>query len=199
MTTDLTGILRKTDPLGSVPAEDLSAAAAASRLRSFRRGQVLFSRSDPGDTVIVVICGRVKVVIRSADGGELTLTIIQPGGVFGELGVADSGSRSADAEIVEDGQLLLFPREVIQDICLRVPSAAQVLTRSIAASFRRLAKAAADLVFLNLPRRVAKTLLSQPRRADGFIRQKMSQKEFAHQPGRASTRRYAVTRMDFRT
>jgi CRP/FNR family transcriptional regulator, cyclic AMP receptor protein len=163
MTTDVTGILRTTHLPGSVPAEDLSAAAAASRLRSFRHGQVLFSRSDPGDTVIVVICGRVKVVIRSADGGELTLTIIQPGGVSGELGVADGGPRSADAEIVEDGQLLLFPREIIQDICLRVPSAAQVLTRSIAASLRRLTDAAADLVFLDLPRRVAKTLLSQPR------------------------------------
>jgi CRP/FNR family cyclic AMP-dependent transcriptional regulator len=183
MTTDVAGILRKTDLLGLAPAEDLSAVAAASRLRSFRRGQVVFSRSDPRDTVIVVISGRVKVVIRAADVGELTLTIIQPGGVFGELGVADGGPRSADAEIVEDSQLLLIPRGIIQDICLRVPSAAQVLTRSIAASLRRLTEAAAGLVFLDLPRRVAKTLLSQPRGEDGIICQKMSQEEFAHRVG----------------
>ena len=83
---DVTGILRETSLLRSVSAEDLTALAAASRLRSFRRGQVVFTRSDPGDTVIVVVSGRIKVTVRSADGGELTLAIIHPGGLLGELG-----------------------------------------------------------------------------------------------------------------
>ena len=96
MTPDLHGILRGTDLLGSVPTADLEAVAAGSR--TFRRGQILFIAGDPGDTVIVVISGRVKVVVRSADGGELTLAVIGPGGTFGELGVADGGPRSADAE-----------------------------------------------------------------------------------------------------
>jgi hypothetical protein len=50
MTADVTGILRETSLLRSVSAEDLAALAAASRLRSFRRGQVVFTRSDPGDS-----------------------------------------------------------------------------------------------------------------------------------------------------
>jgi len=175
--------LSRTELFRSVPAEDLKAIAAASRVRSFRRGQVVFTRNDPGDTVIVVISGRVKVVVRSADGGALTLAIIQAGGVFGELGVADNGPRSADAETIDDCQLLLVPREAIQDICARVPSATQALTRSIAATLRRLSEATADLIFLDLPRRVAKTLLSLPRDGDGIIRQKMNQEELAHQVG----------------
>lgn len=183
MTTDVTGILRGTNLLRSVPAEDLKAIAAVSRLRSFRRGQVVFSRNDPGDTVIVVVSGRVKVVVRSADGGELTLTVIPAGGLFGELSVADNGPRSADAETLEECQLLLIPRETIQDLCARVPSVAQALTSSIAATLRRLTGEAADLVFLDLPRRVAKVLLSQPRGGDGTIRLRMSQEELAHQVG----------------
>ncbi len=122
-------------------------------------------------------------MVRSADGGALTLAIIQAGGVFGELGVADNGPRSADAETLDDCQLLLVPREAIQDICARVPSATQALTRSIAATLRRLSEATADLIFLDLPRRVAKTLLSLPRDDDGIIRQKMNQEELAHQVG----------------
>jgi CRP/FNR family cyclic AMP-dependent transcriptional regulator len=183
MTPDLTGILSKTNLLCSVPAQDLSALAAASRLRTFRRGQVVFTRGDPGDTVIVVVSGRVKVVVRSADGGALTLAIIGPGGVFGEVGVADGGPRSSDAETLDECQLLLVPREAIQEICARVPSAAQALTASIAATLRRLTDAAADLIFLDLPRRVAKMLLSQPSGDDGVIRVKMSQEELAHQVG----------------
>jgi CRP/FNR family transcriptional regulator, cyclic AMP receptor protein len=183
MTTDVTSILRETSLLCSVSAEDLRALAAASRLRSFRRGQVVFTRSDPGDTVIVVVSGRVKVTVRSADGGELTLAIIHPGGLLGELGVVDGGPRSADAETLDESQLLLIPRDAIRDICARVPSAAQALTNSIAATLRRLTEATADLVFLDLPRRVAKILLSQPRGNDGIFRFTMSQEELAHQAG----------------
>jgi CRP/FNR family transcriptional regulator, cyclic AMP receptor protein len=183
MTPDMTGILCQTDLLRSVPAEDLSALAAASRLRTFRRGQVVFTRGDPGDTVIVVVSGRVKVVVRSADGGALTLAIIGPGGLFGEVGVADGGPRSSDAETLDECRLLLVPRQEIQEICARVPSAAQALTASIAATLRRLTDAAADLIFLDLPRRVAKLLLSQPSDDDGTIRLKSSQEELAHQVG----------------
>jgi CRP-like cAMP-binding protein len=183
MTTDVTGILKGTDLLRSAPAEDLEALAAASRLRTFRRGQVVFTAGDPSDTLIVIISGRVKVVVRSADGGELTLTVIGSGGVFGELSVADSGPRSADAETLEESQLLLIPRATVQDLCARVPSAAQALMSSLAAMLRRLTEAASDLVFLDLPRRVAKVLLNQPRGRDGTIKLNMSQEELAHQAG----------------
>jgi CRP/FNR family transcriptional regulator, cyclic AMP receptor protein len=181
--TDVIAILRQTSLLGSVSAEDLKAVAAGSRLRSFRRGQVVFTQSDPGDTVIVVVSGQVKVTVRSADGGELTLAVIHPGGLLGEIGVVDGGPRSADAETLEESQLLLIPSDAIRDICARVPAAAQALTNSIAATLRRLTEATADLVFLDLPRRVAKVLLSQPRGDDGTIRFKMSQEELAHQVG----------------
>jgi len=183
VTTDVTGILRRTELLRSLPQEDLEAVAAASRLRAFRRSQVVFTQGDPGDTLIVVISGRVKVVVRSADGGELTLTIVPPGGSIGELSVADGGPRSADAETLDACQLLFIPRETVQDVCARVPAAAQALTNSIAATLRRLTDAASDLVFLDLPRRVAKVLLAQPRGADGVIRLSLRQEELAHQVG----------------
>jgi CRP/FNR family transcriptional regulator, cyclic AMP receptor protein len=185
MSTEVTDVLRTTDLLGSASAADLEAIAAASRPRTFRRGQVLFTAGDPGNTLIVVISGRVKVVVRSADGGELTLTVIAPGGVIGELSVVDGGPRSADAETLEDCRLLFVPREVIQDLCGRAPSVAQDLASSVAASLRRLTEEASDLVFLDLPRRVAKVLLSQPRGDDGVIGQKMTQEELAHRVGGA--------------
>ena len=183
MTPDLHGILRGTDLLGSVPTADLDAVAAGSRERTFRRGQVVCTAGDPGDTLIVVISGRLKVVTRSADGAELTLTILGPGTTLGEVSVADGGPRSADAETLEECRLLFVPREVIQDICGRELTAQHALLRSITANLRRLTEAASDLVFLDLPRRVAKVLLSQPRDEDGLIWPPVSQEELAHQVG----------------
>lgn len=183
MTTEVTGILRQTSLFRSLPAGDLEAVTAASRLRTFRRGQIVFTAGDPGDTLIVIISGRIKVVVRSADGGELTLTIIGPGDVLGELSVADGGPRSADAETLDECRLLLVPRETILDVCSRAPAVAQALTGSIAAMLRRLTEAASDLVFLDMPRRVAKVLLGQPRGDDGVVRLQVSQEELAHQVG----------------
>jgi CRP/FNR family transcriptional regulator, cyclic AMP receptor protein len=181
MAADLTEVLRQTHLLGSVPEADLAALAGASRMRAFRRGQVVCNNGDAGDTLMLVISGRVKVAVRSADGGELTLAFVGPGGTLGEVSVADGGPRSADVETVEDTRLLLLPRERLQDICARVPSAGTALASSVAATLRRLTEATSDLVFLDLPRRVAKVLLSQPRDGDGVIRPHLTQEQLAHQ------------------
>src|SRR5499425_2930381 len=119
MAADPTDVLRHTALLGSVPDADLAALASASRVRAFRRGQIVCTTGDPGDTLIVVVSGRVKVMVRSADGGELTLAAVGPGATLGEVSVADGGPRSADVETLEDSRLLLLPREQVQDICAR--------------------------------------------------------------------------------
>jgi CRP/FNR family transcriptional regulator, cyclic AMP receptor protein len=180
MTVDRVEVLRRTQLLGSLPDAELAALAGAARLREFRRGQVVCAMGDPGDTLIVVVSGRVKVALRSADGGELTLTVVGPGGTLGEVSVADGGPRSADAETLEASRLLLLPRERVADLCAREPSAAQALAVSVAATLRRLTDATSDLVFLDLPRRVAKSLLSQSRDAAGVILPHLTQEELAH-------------------
>jgi CRP/FNR family transcriptional regulator, cyclic AMP receptor protein len=180
-TSELARILRGTDLFASVPPADLEAVVTASRLRVYRRGQIVCTAGQPGDTVMVVVSGQLKVVVRSADGGELTLTVVQPGGIVGELAAVDGGPRSADAETLEECRLLLIPRELVQDICARVPGAALALARSLAVTLRRLTEGASDLVFLDLPRRVAKVLLSQSRDEDGVIRLRMTQQQLAHQ------------------
>jgi CRP/FNR family transcriptional regulator, cyclic AMP receptor protein len=181
MAAEMTDLLRRTDLLRSVPDADLAALAGVSRVRAFRRGQVVCSAGDTGDTLMVVISGRVKVLVRSADGGELTLAAVGPGETLGEVSIADGGPRSADVETLEDSQLLLVPRERVQDICARVPSAGQALASSVAVTLRRLTDATSDLVFLDLPRRLAKVLLSQPLDGDGVIRPHLSQAQLAHQ------------------
>lgn len=176
--------LRHTAVFGMLPDDDLADVAAACRLRTYRRGQVIFSNGDPGDTLVIVVSGRAKVVVRSADGGELMLTIVGPAGTAGEVSVADDGVRSADAETLDnDTQLLFVPREIVQDVCRRMPDAAREITRAVAASLRRLTEATSDLVFLDLPRRLAKMLLEQPRGEDDVVDLGLNQGEIAQRVG----------------
>jgi CRP/FNR family transcriptional regulator, cyclic AMP receptor protein len=183
MAAEVTDILRQSDLFRAVPAADLETVVASSRLRNFRRGQIVCMTGDPGDTLIVIIVGQVKVVARSADGAELTLTFVGPGGTVGEVSVADGGPRSADVETVTESQLLFIPRDTVRAVCARVPAASQALTSAIAATLRRLTEATSDLVFLDLPRRVAKLVLSQPRGDDGVIVQQLTQEEYARRLG----------------
>lgn len=183
MAVDVIGILRQTELLRAVPAADLESVVASSRLRAFRRGQIVCTTGDPADTLIVIISGQVKVVARAADGGELTLTVVGPGGALGEVSIADGGPRSADVETVVDSQLLFIPRETVQAVCARVPAAAMALASAIATALRRLTEATSDLVFLDLPRRAAKLLLSQPRGDDGVIGQQLTQEDYARRLG----------------
>ena len=180
MAADLVDVLQRTSLLASVPDADLALLAGASRMRTLRRGQVVCSTGDPGDTLIVVVSGRLKIVTRSADGAELTLTILGACATLGDVSIADGGPRSADVETLADSQLLFIPRERVQDVCARVPAAALALAASVAATVRRLTDATADLVFLDLPRRIAKVLLSQPRDVGGVIRPQLTQEQFAH-------------------
>jgi CRP/FNR family transcriptional regulator, cyclic AMP receptor protein len=179
MTADLITALRRTSLLAAVPDAYLAVLAGASRTRVLRRGQVVCGAGDPGDTLIVVLSGRLKVVTRSAEGSELTLTILDPGATLGEVSIADGGPRSADVETMADTRLLLIPRERVLDACARTPGAALALAASVAATVRRLTGEAADLAFLDLPRRIAKVLLGQPRDAGGVIAPPLTQEQLA--------------------
>jgi CRP/FNR family transcriptional regulator, cyclic AMP receptor protein len=179
LATDVIGVLGKTDLFRSAPVSELEHVVASSRLRTFRRGQVVCTAGDPADTLIVVVSGQVKIGVRSADGAELTLTVVGPGVTIGEVSVADGGPRSADVETVLESQLLFVPRDTVQAVCDRVPAAAQALTGAIAADLRRLTATTSDLVFLDLPRRVAKMLLNQATSDEGIIRQLLTQEEYA--------------------
>src|SRR5215469_1305949 len=179
MAADVVAVLRQTDLFRSAPTEELEALVASSRLRTFRRGQLVCTAGDPGDTLIVVVSGQVKISVRSADGAELTLTVIGPGVTTGEVSIADGGPRSANVETLADCELLFIPRAAVQAVCARVPAAAQALTSALATDLRRLTETTSDLVFLDLPRRVAKMLLSQPRNDDGVIGQQLTQEEYA--------------------
>jgi CRP/FNR family cyclic AMP-dependent transcriptional regulator len=178
---DLVRVLGGTTLFAEVPEGDLEQAATGSRLRRYPRGQVVFSTGDPSDSLLIVVTGRLKVVVRSADGGELMLAVVEPGGVIGELGVIDGGARSADAETLDAAEVLVVPRDVVLDLQRKFPDVTAALLAWVASSFRRLTDATADLVFLDLPRRVAKSLLEHPRDANGAVDLGLSQEQLSHQ------------------
>jgi CRP/FNR family cyclic AMP-dependent transcriptional regulator len=153
-------LLTKTRLFAQLDAEGLGQLAARATMRRYRRGEVVFREGDPGDWLFVVASGRVKVVVSSPQGDEMVLAALGPTDTFGELALVDGGARSATVEAVEPSSLLVLSRVAFLEVLHERPALVEGLLGSLGGLIRRLTDQTSDLVFLDLPGRVAKLLLS---------------------------------------
>lgn len=124
------------------------------------RGDVVFAEGQPGDALFVIEDGKVKISRSAPDGRENLLSVLGPTEMFGELSLFDPSPRTASAIAVTEGRLLKFPHDALRPWLRQRPEVAPSLLQALAQRLRRTNEALADLVFSDVPGRVAKTLLS---------------------------------------
>jgi CRP/FNR family cyclic AMP-dependent transcriptional regulator len=149
---------------------ELTALAQHAFVRRLARGQVLFNEGEPSDHLFLVRSGRLRVFVASARGEELVLSVPGPGETLGELSVLDRQPRSATVDALEPAELIAVAGDEARALLETNPQALHTVAVALAAGMRRLSGTAADLVFLDLPRRLAKLLLAESvSRADGAL------------------------------
>jgi CRP/FNR family transcriptional regulator, cyclic AMP receptor protein len=154
---------------------ELAAIARNAFLRKIARGQILFSEGEPSDHLFLVRSGRLRVYVASSHGEELVLSIAGPGAALGELSVLDGEPRSATVEALETAELIAVPGDDARTLLETSPKALRAVAVALAAGMRRLSGTAADLVFLDLPRRLAKLLLAESvTRPDGTVESQLA-------------------------
>ena len=146
---------------GRLPAPTLRRVAAVCTTRSYRRDQFIWYQGDPGDYLIVVTNGLVKIVVTSPEGDEMVLAASGPFDVIGELSVVDQGTRSASVVAIRPTDVVLLGRPALITLMQQNPELIDDVMRSLGALVRKLTDQASDLVFLDLSGRVAKLLLRQ--------------------------------------
>jgi CRP/FNR family transcriptional regulator, cyclic AMP receptor protein len=158
---DMVAQLRRTALFAGVDPGRLEPLARRAFLRRFARGQVVFTAGEPSDHLYVVRTGRVRVLVQSVHGAEVTLAVLGPGDSIGELSVIDGQPRSASAEALDGVELLALRATDVRAALHTEPALLFAVAAELAATVRRLTGGTADLVFLDLPRRLAKLLLSE--------------------------------------
>jgi CRP-like cAMP-binding protein len=161
--------LRRTALFADVDPGRLEPLAGHAFLRRFSRGQVLFTEGEPSDHLYVVHTGRVRILVRSVHGAQVTLAVLGPGDTIGELSVIDGHPRSASAEALDDVQLLALRAADVRAALHTEPTLLLAVATELAATVRRLTGGTADLVFLDLPRRLAKLLLAEATQGPGGV------------------------------
>ena len=129
------------------------------RRRTFQKNQVIFHQDDPGDRLHFVAEGLVKISIVSVDGRENVIALLTAGDCVGEMSVMDGGLRSATAVAMDRTETMTLSRE---DFLAFLNEQTQVAVQIITLLVRRLRamdELVGDMVFLDVPTRVAKKLI----------------------------------------
>jgi len=139
--------------------------AAAASLRSsmeivkLSKGSTLFSEGDEGEHLYVIAEGKLKLGTSSGDGRENLLSVLGPGEMFGELSLFDPGPRTSTATAITDVRLLSLGHDKVIPWVTQHPQVALDLLARLAQRLRRTNEVVGDLVFSDVPGRVAKALI----------------------------------------
>jgi len=123
------------------------------------KGSVLFSEGEPGDRLFLIVDGKIKLGASSSDGRETLLGVLGPGEMFGELSLFDPGQRTSTATALTRATLIGLGHDDLMPWLRERPEVAAALLQALAQRLRRTNEAMADLVFRDVPGRVAKALL----------------------------------------
>jgi CRP-like cAMP-binding protein len=133
--------------------------AASAESRVYREAQVLFREGDPGDVLFVLRHGAVAVYRSGPGGDRAVLTLVRAPNVLGEISLLDGAPRSASVEAIAPTEALVLPRTAFLDLVHTDRRLMDEVFRAMGAMARRLTEQKADHIFLDLPGRVAKTLV----------------------------------------
>ena len=182
-------VLKKAPLFAGLEDEAASALAAAMGTIKLNRGEVLFHEGDKEDRLYVVVSGKIKLGRSGSAGRENLLAILGPGQMFGELSLFDPGPRSSTATAVTACEIRTLEHDELMGWLGGRPEVALGLLGQLAARLRRANDVVADLVFSDVPGRVAKQLLELARRfgdrrEDGIhVHHDLTQEELAQLVG----------------
>lgn len=151
--------LEQVPVFAALPVAERRELAAKLRLRRYAPNDIVFHRGDPAAHLYILVAGTLKVALPDEQGREAIISLLRGGDVFGEIALFDEGARSATVISITESECLLLQREDLMAVLARSTTALREMLRYLAKRVRSLSTHIEDLVFLDVPSRVAKSLL----------------------------------------
>jgi len=140
-------------------SDELDKIASLAERRIFSARETVVAQGDEAKALFVIARGRLKVVSNGPDGRDTVLGIMDAGEVFGEVALIDGGLRSATCTAVEECELLSIDRSSFLQLLESSPTISLKLLFVLAQRLRRLSLRSEDTAFLDVPSRLARSLL----------------------------------------
>ncbi len=146
--------------LADLPADDIRQLLAIARRRTFEKGEVVFHRDDPADSLHLIVRGRFAARLQMQLGDSVLLEVLRPGQSFGELALLLPGSRrSATVSALEDGETRSVFRDDFAVLQRDHPGVKDVLLRLLAEQLRRASDRIVEAHYMDADTRVRRRLV----------------------------------------
>jgi CRP/FNR family transcriptional regulator, cyclic AMP receptor protein len=152
-------VLRRAPLFDALDDDSAAALQAGVTVVELARAERLFDEGASGNQLYVILDGKIKLTRAAADGRENLLSVLGPGEMFGELSLFDPRPRTASATALTDSRLAALAHDDLRSWLTGRPDVALHLLQALAQRLRRANDVMADLVFTDVPGRVAKALL----------------------------------------
>jgi CRP/FNR family cyclic AMP-dependent transcriptional regulator len=156
---DEMALLQQIPLFADMPQDQLQSLTGALERRIYRKGQIILHQGDPGDSLFVVVSGRVRIYTLSSEGHELSVWICDEGDFFGEMALLTGEPRSAYAQAMQHTDVLILNRQAFRSFLLANPLAAIHTIEALSQRLRRTTESAEGLVSLSVAQRIARKLL----------------------------------------
>jgi CRP-like cAMP-binding protein len=156
---DEMALMKRIPLFADMPKEQLRSLVGTLSRQAYEKGQLILHQGDPGDSLFVIIAGRVRIYTLSPDGHELSVWIYDEGDFFGEMALLTGEPRSAYAEAMQATEVLVLHRQAFRNYLLTNPLAAIHTIEVLSQRLRRTTESAEGLVSLNVMQRIARKLL----------------------------------------
>jgi CRP/FNR family cyclic AMP-dependent transcriptional regulator len=169
------------DQIGDPMVREL---AARGGIRSFPKNAVIINEGDRGDSLFVILAGRVKVYVSDDDGREMVLDSHGPGDYVGEMAL-DGRPRSASVMTLEPTTCAIVTRDDLRTAIAGNPDIAMALIATLIERARIATDNVKNLALMDVYGRVARLLLSLAKEEDGklVVPEKMTQQDIADRVG----------------
>ena len=145
--------------LEGVPAEAVRQLLSVARRRAFRKGEVVFHRGDPADSLHLISTGRFKVQVMTPLGDPATIAIRGPGDSFGEMAIVRDGSkRAATVEALEEAATFCVLDAEFRRLRREHPGVDELLIEFLANEVRVLNERLLEALYVPVEKRVLRRL-----------------------------------------
>jgi CRP/FNR family transcriptional regulator, cyclic AMP receptor protein len=186
---DLAALRQHSVLFAALPDDDAWELIRLARQERVPARQAVFQVGQDGDSLHIVLEGRVKVSLLSEEGKEAILSILGAGEVFGEMSLFDSEPRSATVTTMEPCRFLVLRRNTFLPFLEKRVNVMLELIAEMSRRLRATNNLVGNLSFLNLSARLARILLNLVQQYGKVTPQgiviglKLSQEELGHLVG----------------
>jgi len=152
-------ILKRIPLFSSLKDDELEAIYKLSYIKKCTKDSIILLENEEGDTLFIIISGKVKVTTFSESGKEVIFSILNEGDFFGDMSLMDGKPRSATVISIEDSELRLLRRNDFIKLVEEHPGIALKFLEELTTRLRKADERIESLAILDVTGRVAGILL----------------------------------------